>query len=202
MKAKNKEFYETKSNYETLTISSVIAAIIVSMINPNPSSLWSFLSCLQLLSFVTLFNIELSEKTRGLFVGLKKQMIFPNFFELFNIGSGKTHQFTRAKELGFKTNSIFLNAGSIISLFIVGILQYFLAKITEFFLKICFKNRFQKVFDNFFKNYRYSFFLRFWIQNFLEIGVTCGITFFSADLTDLEQAYGLFFACLLAVMNK
>jgi hypothetical protein len=85
---------------------------------------------------------------------------------------------------------------------VIGLSLYFIGKISDFLLKICLKNRCQKLFDDFFKNYRYGFFLRFWIQNFLEIGVACGITFFSVDLTELEQAYGFFFASFLTVRKK
>ena len=188
----------TQSKYQTVAVSTLATVGTISLFNPNLASLWSFLSCMQLLCFIYLFNIPMANSTRGLLLGLRNYMIFPNVFAYLGF-NGIDHQFGRAKELGFKDNLVLMNVGSVFSILLSGLVTYFVVKLVERIVRIFSKTRFKVAFKNFFKNYKYSFYLRFWIQNYLEIGIACGISFFSSDLRGLGQAYSFFACCLFSV---
>ena len=57
----------------------------------------------------------------------------------------------------------------------------------------------EKFFSGKCKDYRYGFFLRFWIQAYIEVIVACLIALYSIQLNIVEQALNLYFSLLLMV---
>ena len=88
----------------------------------------------------------------------------------------------------------------ILSLFLTVLLIGGIVKFLKSLLNSCINKKILSIFNKYLKNFKYSFFLRFWIQNYFDIGVACGITLMSSDLKDLTQAYSFFFASLLSVI--
>lgn len=173
------------------------------LVNPTPASLWSFINSIQMLVYLYLFEIPLSDRFSGYLRGLKHYNMFPNFFAYFEISYGVPHQFKKATGLGFKTNSVLINSGQWISCFLFFIAVYY----AMHWICVALKNTRlrQSWFDNFLNNkcqgYKYGFFLRFWIQAYIEILVACFISFYSIHLKSVDQALNLYFSLLLSVIS-
>ena len=50
--------------------------------------------------------------------------------------------------------------------------------------------------NDFCNNYKYGFYIRFWIQAYLEIVISAFITIYSSDLNNLPQAYNFYIALI------
>ena len=192
-----------KSFAATATQSVLAAATSLSLANVSPSSLWSFISAIQLLVFIYLTNIPLSNRAKGFLIGLKKYNPFPNLFEYLGVYQGKTHQFARAVDLGFATNSVLLNVGNLLSLFLclIGIYCVFRIVLRVTTVKSLQENKVRKYMREFCEKYKYGFFIRFLIQAYIEFFVASLITVYSSDLTDLSQAYNFYLAIIFLVLS-
>jgi hypothetical protein len=197
-----KTYEITRENYEKVTLATTSSLIGISLFNPNFSSLWSFLSSIQLISFLYLLNVPVSERTRGLLVGLRKYLIFPNIFYYLLDDDGISHQFSKLEDFKYRKNSFLVNSGTTLSMFLFGIALFVLMKIFEKILRSFSKTKLKKNLKEFFENYKYSFFIRFWIQNYAEIAVSAGLSLLTSDLNLLSQAYSFFISCIFSVFFK
>ncbi|OMJ91054.1 hypothetical protein SteCoe_6524 [Stentor coeruleus] len=172
------------------------------IINPTPASLWSFVNTIQMLIFIYLAEIPFSDRFSGFLLGLRKYQIFPNFFQYMNLAHGSTNDLTRANKLGFTSNSVLVNIGKWISCFLFFIFLYFCMKNLYRLLE---KTKYQKSFISKIllekiKNYHYGFFLRFWIQAYIEVYVSCIIGFICSDLNKVDEALNFYLALLLGIV--
>jgi hypothetical protein len=183
---------------------STYAAASIIMVNPTPASLWSFINSVQMLIYIYMFDIDLDERTSGFLIGLRNYNMFPNFFEFLGFNFGQPHHFPKALKLGYKTNSVMINVGEWISCFVFFICFYFVifglytllskgklrtSKINSFLL--------EKI-----KSYKYGFFIRFWIQGYIEFLISCFLAIYSVDLKIVEQALNFYFSLLFGVSFK
>ena len=191
-----------KSISETCASAASYAIISVNMLNSNPASLWSFINTVQMLIFIYLVKIQMSERFTGYLLGLRKYQTFPNIFDYINCYQGMPHQFAHAKELGYANNSIFYNIGNWVSCFLFFVTLYYVLYAWYWALsKTKYKN--SKVANLILgkcQGYKYGFFLRFWIQAYLEISVACFIVYYSSELSQLTQAYNFYFAIIFGVI--
>ena len=184
-----------------ISVATYVAASL-SMMNPNPAALWSFINSIQMLIYIYLVNIEISPRFTGYLLGLRKYQVFPNIFDYFDSYKGNSHQFGHAVELGFIYNSVFSNIGSWVSCFLFFVALYYTLYILHWILgKSNYKNsKLSKFLINKCEGYKYGFFLRFWIQAYLEIVVACFIPYYSSDLSNLGQAYNFYFSIIFGVI--
>ena len=191
-----------KSISSTTTVAVTTAVTSTSIMNGSLTSLWNFLSSIQLILFIYLLNLPFTSKIQGLILGLRKYNSFPNFFDYMGVYTGNKHQFSKAYDLGFSKNSILLNIGSIFSLFIsfVGlyIIAQFLYRLTS--CKRIEKNKIRGYIKEFCDNYKYNFYIRFWIQAYIEFLVAVYITIYSSTLQDLKQAYNFFLSLIFMLI--
>ena len=114
------EFYlkEAENSSKILTVSITIASISISMFNPSSASLWSFISCIQILSFIALSTIDLPPKFYGFLRGLQSYIIFPNIFDYFISDREGKYPYKQAYEFGYKNHLFLKNVGELINSFI------------------------------------------------------------------------------------
>jgi hypothetical protein len=191
-----------KSFTETLVQSFLYTIIAMSSIHPSPASLWSFISTVQMLVYIYLANIDIGIRLRSALLGLKKYQTFPNLFPYFYIYPGKDHEFTKAANLGFPTNSILYNLGRWISCFVVFITLYFIFATLKYLLSHTkFKNSgISNKLKEKCQDYHYGFFLRFWIQGYIEFLVSVAISLYTSNLTTLDEAFNFYMTLILAVV--
>lgn len=184
------------------TTASTAATTSVSMMNPNPACLWSFINTIQMLCFIDLSNIPLPPKFAGYLKGLKKYNMFPNFFKYFLEETGGDTPYKKAYDYGYKTNLLLFNSGNYISAFITMLVLFFLtfclSKATTvkpfsiLFLK--------KKIENSLKNYKYGAFIRFWITCYLEVFAAALIAVLTTSHFTIQSCINLGVAIVLIVI--
>ncbi|CAG9335154.1 unnamed protein product [Blepharisma stoltei] len=149
----------------------IAVAAVLSVINSNPSSLWSMMNSLQILSYLTLSGIPLSSKMSAFLNSLNSFNLFPNAFTyIIDEDEGKT-PYSKAKDFGFDTDLILITAGNDFTLILVSLLVF---PIVLFFSRCSFR-WIGKKFMKSVKAYHFAFYIRFWIQCYLELGAASSI---------------------------
>ena len=142
-------------------VSSSVGASLMS----NPAAAWSLVNSIQLIIFLPLNNNKMTPTLRTFLSGFSGYNLLPNYFERIFNGRSCTEPYLEARKYGIKSSVFFLNTGKIFCIFIIILLIWpvilvlskcEIGKITAKAIKIL-------------GNYKYSFFLRFWIQSYLEI---------------------------------
>ncbi|CAG9335206.1 unnamed protein product [Blepharisma stoltei] len=184
---------EITSQISSAVQGAVIGSIAASFVNPNPSSLWSFLSCLQILSYLSLSGIPFSEKMNKFLSNLNSFSLFPNVFEyLINEKEG-SKAYDNAINFGYNTDLILLNQGDDFSIAAASVLFIPLV----LYLANCSYRMVGKKFQKMYQNYKYAFYIRFWIQCFLELGTAAyvGLKMFKiqnfTQITNIIICFGI-----------
>lgn len=136
----------------------------------NPSVVWAFMSTLQLISYVPLGSNPLTPKLRVFLSNFGKFNLIPNAGLYIFSPNSSSEPYLEARKFGFESSVFWINVGQLFTGFF-GILVMWPV------LSIFSKNKNMKNVARISKllaNYKYSFFVRFWIQAYLDIGV-CAI---------------------------
>ncbi|CAG9335203.1 unnamed protein product [Blepharisma stoltei] len=151
--------------------SAVIGSIALSFLNPNPSSLWGLMNCLQILSYLSLSGIPFSDKMSQFLSNLNSYNLFPNFFEHAIDEKDGNKAYAQALKYGYNTDQILLNQGDDFSIIIASMISLpFIIYLAD-----CSYRLVGKRFKNLFKNLKYSFYIRFWLQCYLELGAAAAV---------------------------
>lgn len=163
---------QAKAIGETVAAAAVSAVLTISVMNPNPACLWSFINTVQMIVFVTLAQVPIGPKSKGLLIGLKNYNFFPNTFAYF-VSEGNPHYFQNAYDLGYASDSIIINTGKATTAFIffmlVWAVLYLLLKWTD--KGCCNKNWYISLIKEFNADYKYGFFIRYAITNYIEFEI-------------------------------
>ncbi|CAG9326437.1 unnamed protein product [Blepharisma stoltei] len=147
---------------------AVSAVMVSSFVSMNPSSLWTMMNTIEILSFITLSSISITPALYAFLKSLNNYNIVPNFFADFIDQSEGIKPYKEAYNYGYETNLLLLNSGNIIETFLAIILCFPLVA----FLSKCSQRWIGRRFTDALKDYKYSVFVRFWLQNYIEIGAT------------------------------
>ena len=154
--------------YITLSIT-----VFLSIINFNIVSIWSFLNMMQLVLYIRLINISLPNKFNYMLIALKDTPNIFNIFDYFISEDSFSNVTGRWVKFGYKTSSILINYGYLITLFflinISMILAYLLKKLTIY--KPFSYSFIQKRIYSYWMSFRYDEFLRFYIQSYLDLAI-------------------------------
>lgn len=185
-----------KQAYTQAAVYGAASVVALSSVCSNPAALWSFINTIQLLCFATLSGVDTTPEIQGVLEGLRSYYLFPNTIE-YVYQDDSTHPYDKAKKLGFETNSLFINVGKPLTAFAFFLVYYFLFfLLSKCDLRCNFLNEFVKATATEFK---YGFFIRYSIQNYLEICVSCLISIFAHDTSDVKNIINLSFSILFSV---
>ncbi|CAG9335141.1 unnamed protein product [Blepharisma stoltei] len=161
----------------------VALAAALSVVNPTPSSLWSMMNALQILSYLTLSGIPLSSKMIAFLNSLNSYNLFPNAFEfVIDKNEGNT-PYSQAQDFGFDTDLILLNAGNDFTILLASLAVFPAVFVFSRCSYRWFGNKFMKTL----RNYQYAFYLRFWIQSYLELGASAIIGLLTSRWSNSTQ---------------
>ena len=199
--AKAAKLAQSQATSSTVTSATTSASVGIAMINPNPASLWSFISTVQMLCYIELSNIELPPKFKGYLKGLKKYNMAPNVFSYFVPRTGGQKPFAVAYEFGFTDNLLLFNSGSYLTVIILmAVFLLFTLTLSKFKHVKPFSYNFAKSrIEKTLKNYKYSAFLRFWITCYLDIVAASIIAIITTSAYGWGSVLNLTVACLLLV---
>ena len=153
-------------NFDSTSKAMVTTSIGISIVS-NPAAAWAMIGTLQLLPYIPLSKYYNDEATIKFFTSAGGFNLIPNVMVyVFDMNSSSV-PYERAKIIGIETSVFWINFGKIILLLLILICLWpfvtvaSMWKIGKLTLKLL----------KFLKNYKYSLFLRFWIQAYLDIGV-------------------------------
>ncbi|CAG9335204.1 unnamed protein product [Blepharisma stoltei] len=177
------------------TQSIISIATALSIINPSPSSLWSLMNTLQILSYLTLSGIPLSSKMSAFLNSLNSFNLLPNAFIYFIDKNEGNTPYSQAEKFGFDSNLILINQGNDFTFILVSISPFPIVLL----LSRCSYRWFGKKFKKTIRSYKYSFYLRFWIQCYLELGAAASIGLVSFCQNNPTQIINIIL-CLLVYL--
>lgn len=163
----NQVLEAVKSRTQAAVQAVVGTLLAVSIINPNPTALWTMLNTLEILAYIGLSKIPMTNSFYTFVVSLNSINFIPNIFEYFLDDSDGIKSYPQAVKYGFGSNLFLLNAGEPMTTFLILILL--LPIIMS--LSNCSQLFIAKKLSELLKNYKYSVFLRFLVQAYLNIGV-------------------------------
>jgi hypothetical protein len=144
----------------------VVSASIGCAIVGNPSTAWALINTIQLISYYPMNTNPLTPGLLAFFNNLGGYNILPNSMTyIFDMNSASP-PYAEASNYGFISSVFFINIGSFVTSFLAITIfwpvAYILTKIKIGILA----GETIKILGN----YRYSFFLRFWTQSYLDLG--------------------------------
>ncbi|OMJ65510.1 hypothetical protein SteCoe_38086 [Stentor coeruleus] len=135
----------------------------------NPSSAWSLISAIQLISYIPLGSNPLTPTLITFLSSFGQFNIIPNAAYFIFTPNSSSEPYFEAKKFGYQNSVFWLNAGTTFtSFFVVFVMWPFLFMLSK--IKLFEKKSVMKLLAN----YKYSFFVRFWILSCLEISI-CAI---------------------------
>ncbi|CAG9335140.1 unnamed protein product [Blepharisma stoltei] len=175
---------------------SISIAAILSFINPSPSSLWSIMNYLQILSYLTLSGIPISTKMSTFLNNLNSFNLFPNIFPYFIDENEGNTPYYKAEDFGYNSDLILITTGSDFTLILFSLS----ALPAAFFFSRCSHRWIGKKFMKALKNYRFSFYLRFWIQCYLELGAAASIGIVTLGFSNLTQMINIILCIFIYIL--
>ena len=133
----------------------------------NPSAGWVLMNSIYMIYFLPLSREPLTTTSTKFCASIGNFKSFFNIAELFLDEDNNEQTFDELRKVGIKTSNFWINTGAYFT-FLLGITlaSPFIFLISK--LKIPIISLKTK---EIFLNYKYSFFIRFWLQNYLIIGV-------------------------------
>ncbi|CAG9335160.1 unnamed protein product [Blepharisma stoltei] len=171
------------SKSQTASQSTVSVVASMSIINSSPSSLWSLMNTLQILSYMTLSGIPFSKKMRSFLNNLNSFSLLPNVFPYFIDKNKGNTPYSQAKEFGFDTDLILINQGNYFTLLLGSIAALPLI----LYFSRCSNRWIGKKFTKRLKDYQYAFYFRFLIQCYLELGAAACIGLTILELSNITR---------------
>ena len=164
----------------TAAAAQVIVSTSISLsIMSNPSAAWTLLNTIQMIQYIPLNSNPLTPGLQAFIKGLGQYNIMPNTFSYIFDSNATGPPYLQASNYGFTTSVFLINFGpdTFIFLLLLSLWPFILliskipcGKISMKMIKIL-------------GNYQYSFFLRFWTQAYLDIGIFAIIQLIAVSFT-------------------
>lgn len=160
--------------FTTILGNSIVFASLLSIVfNQNQGSIMISLNTIQILSYIPLFNIKIPVFLKLFLVGVRPLSIFPNFWYLFKSQLCETPEIlTQFYDYGFTCKNFLFNIGELILLFAIGIFLLFL--LTGCYILTC--RSFKAYLLTKIMCFKYSYFIRFWLQSYIDLGIATVIS--------------------------
>ena len=185
-----------KATAKTGTTAGASVSLGLSLANFNPTSIFDFLNTAEILYSAYLLGVDMPLVLSEFLMGLRNGVLsnFPNAFSYFiNSNKGVTLN-SKWQAYGYTSNLMILNAGPYMTVLAFALIMLMVCLLVG--LKAWCKNKLKSVI----KYYRYGFFLRFWIQAFLEILTCCCVGIKYSKLENVTQVVDYCF-CVAFIVN-
>ena len=145
-----------------VAVTTSIGAAIVS----NPAAAWALINSIQIVAYLPISSNPLTPGIQAFCTGIGAYNLMPNLMAYIFKVNDTSPPYLEAGNYGINTSVFWINMGPNITAFlgclVVMPVVYLLSKIK--IAKIAMR------FGDILKNYKFGFFLRFWIQCYLDIG--------------------------------
>ena len=186
-----------KATAKTGTTAGSAVSLALSLMNFSPASIFDFLNTAEILYSAYLLNIEMPLVLSEFLMGLRSGVLsnFPNAFTYIISQSKGVPLNSKMQAYGYNTNLMILNSGPYMTVLSVGLIMLVICLLLG--LKPWCKNKLKRVI----KYYRYGFFLRFWVQTFLEILTCCCVGIKYSELENTTQVVDFCFCAAFIVRD-
>ncbi|CAG9326438.1 unnamed protein product [Blepharisma stoltei] len=175
---------------------AVATSLISSFVTPNPSSLWSMTNVIEVLSFITLSGIPLSASVYTFLNNLNSFNIMPNIFEKYVDSSNGEKPYKQAYDYGYETNLFLLNCGSILTSLCIIVICFPIVA----FLSKCTYRWIGKKFTEQLREYKFSVFIRFWLESYIEIGAAALIGLLNFPVNNGTEIFNIIICLLFEIL--
>lgn len=190
-----------KSNTQTSFYAAFTITIFLAILNFDFIPIWSFLNSVQMIIYTQLFNIKLTTRLNIILKALRESTKVFNIFEYFIDTKYYVPLKGKWLDFGFKTSSLLLNAGHLVTIFLMIIINmlivYFFKKLQKFWPFSC--EKVKKIIDNLWQKFHFNAFLRYIIQTYLDFGVCSILALLSIGDLNLPNLLNLIL-CLCIVV--
>ena len=153
----------SSSSAAKLSMCIAIGNAIVS----NPAASWVIVNNLQLISYLPLNSNPLTPNLQRFCTSMGSYNVIPNYFQYVFDPNSTSAPYTEASNYGLSSSVFWINMGSdmtgITAIIIIFPVIFILSKIRV--------QRISEKASKYLQNYRYSVFLRFFIQTYLDLGI-------------------------------
>jgi hypothetical protein len=136
----------------------------------TPSSFWTFFNIIEFISFLSLNAVPYPTKLREFIKSLGSNSMIPIPYNSFNLNSGP-EPYKEAKIYGLETSLFLSNSIIFLLTFAIFLLIYPILYIKKL-IKV-------KIIEDYLEkkqaDYKFNFFIRFWLQSYLSIGIMAAI---------------------------
>ena len=152
-------------NSSTAMAQTVVSSSVGVSLMSNPAAAWALLNSIQILIFLPINSNNLTQTIKTFLSGFSGYNILPNVFKSFLSDKASSEPYLEAREYGIKSSVFLVNTGKNLAIFTVTCMM------TPFIfcLSRCTSGKIAAKAIKILGNYKYSFFLRFWTQSFLEL---------------------------------
>ncbi|OMJ73000.1 hypothetical protein SteCoe_28427 [Stentor coeruleus] len=189
-----KEIVQRTEAATQVTVNSAIFCAILS----NPATAWMLINTIQLIQYFILSKNPLTPGIRGFLKALGGFNIIPNLSELIFSKNATSSPYDQALESGIETSMFWINTWPFFVFLFVGILVVPVLFMIRRLNMLGLNKKASKIL----KNYRYSFFIRFWIQSYLDIGIAAFIQLHSSVNKPYQGYFNLLSAAFFAVFSN
>ena len=138
----------------------------------QPSVVWTTINTVQILCYVPLQNIDLPNNLFTFFKSLQPISLIPNIWEILNVNQCNSNLISPFYKYGYTCEYFVTNTGEVFLAFIVSILYLFVILIL---FCVCFGQT-KSFLLKLIKMYKWGYFIRFWMEAFLDIAIPCIIS--------------------------
>ena len=159
---------ETLANSSSSSVGSMLCAAIANAIISNPAASWALINNIQLLSYLPLSSNPLTPNLQNFCTSMNSKNIIPNVFQYLLDPNCTSAPYMQARKYGMISSVFWINMGCDM----IGIMGFMIIWPFVWVLsKIKIKKAISDKFSSYLMAYRYSVFLRFLIQAYLDIGI-------------------------------
>ena len=171
-------------SYTKVGMAAGLSAVAgASIINADPSSLFTFLNSVEIFTYVLIYQLNIDPTLSGLLQAMQTSSKIPNLFQYLISESSGVQLTDNLSNFGLNSNLILINAGQNL-IILIGFNLILFACYTMKSIKNHWINA--KI-QNVIKSYKYRFYLRYWIQSYLLFTFTSIIGLMYSKLENITQ---------------
>ena len=184
-----------KATAKAASTAGVAASLGISLLNFNPASIFHFINTAEILYYAYLFGVDMPPVLSEFLIGLRNGVLsgFPNVYAHLIDSSMGVPLNSKLTAYGYNSNLMILNAGQYVTILSIALCILLICILVGF-------NSWGKIrLRRIIKYFRFGFFLRFWIQTFLEIFTCCCIGIKYSKFQNTTQVIDYLFCILFIV---
>ena len=149
-----------KTTVKTVITSSFVAAMV-----SNPAACWILINTIQIIIYMPIANLDFTPELLQFLKAISGYNIVPNLIDDFFDSKTTTEPIDREKRSGIDSTVFWINMGPSLLMLVVyiGFIPFLVLGTKVRYLR----DRCKKYIEN----YKFSFFIRFWIQSFMDFGI-------------------------------